>query len=224
MVWQGLEQKSGKLFRSLGELVEGRFPQELSGLFTASVGGLFPSPREISFDCSCPDYAYMCKHVAAVLYGVGSRLDKDPSLFFTLRKIDVESLVSEAASKKSDVMLESAKTKSGRVIHDIDISDAFGIELASSPNENITAISENSNISSAYPPASVKIGETVPEKPKAGKMPSKKLLKSRKKISEKPLFDHFFFHEVAFFVFITGIINSDYFKSAFVNVKIMIAL
>ena len=37
--------------------------------------GLFPAPREIEMFCSCPDWAGMCKHVAAVLYGVGARLD-----------------------------------------------------------------------------------------------------------------------------------------------------
>ncbi len=66
---------------NLEALAEGRFPEELAQFFTAKDGGLFPAPEEIYFDCSCPDWAYMCKHVAAVLYGIGNRLDKDPFLF-----------------------------------------------------------------------------------------------------------------------------------------------
>ena len=50
--------------------------------------GLFPSPKEIQFSCGCPDWAYMCKHVAAVLYGIGARLDRQPQLLFRLHKLD----------------------------------------------------------------------------------------------------------------------------------------
>ena len=66
--------------KNLEALLSGNFPEELQGLFTGR-DGLFPSPKEIHFDCSCPDWASMCKHVAATLYGVGVRLDDDPLLF-----------------------------------------------------------------------------------------------------------------------------------------------
>jgi len=71
---------------SLQELVEGKFPKNMSELFTSDKNGLFPNPREIRFACSCPDWAGLCKHVAAVLYGIGARLDQDPTLFFALRQ------------------------------------------------------------------------------------------------------------------------------------------
>ena len=58
--------------------------------------GLFPSPKDIKLSCSCPDWADMCKHVAAVLYGVGARLDASPELLFTLRGLDKSGAGSES--------------------------------------------------------------------------------------------------------------------------------
>lgn len=57
------------------ELLMGKFPQALSEIFTARGAGLFPTPKEIRFSCTCPDCTSMCKHVAATLYGIGARLD-----------------------------------------------------------------------------------------------------------------------------------------------------
>ena len=114
---------------SLQELIAGKFPKALSELFTAKGKGLFPIPKEISLKCSCPDSAKMCKHVAAVLYGVGARLDDDPGLFFVLRNVKIEALISETISKKAETLLEKSKVKSRRVLEDPDISGMFGIEL-----------------------------------------------------------------------------------------------
>ena len=63
--------------------------------------GLFPSPKDIRFTCSCPDWASMCKHVAAVLYGIGARLDQQPELLFTLRAINKDDLVASAGTHLS---------------------------------------------------------------------------------------------------------------------------
>ena len=98
-------------------------------LFMAEGTGLFPSPKEIHFECSCPDWAYMCKHVAATLYGIGSRLDKDPGLFFVLRQVKVEDLIAQAVRGQSARLLQQAKKKSSRVIDDGDLADVFGIDL-----------------------------------------------------------------------------------------------
>ena len=76
----------GKL-ESLEELLAGKFPKALEEAFMQRKTGLFPSPKEIEFECSCPDWASMCKHIAATLYGIGARLDEDPTLFFTLRGV-----------------------------------------------------------------------------------------------------------------------------------------
>ena len=93
----------------------------------APAAGLFPSPKEIEFDCSCPDWAAMCKHVAAVLYGVGARLDDQPELLFTLRKVDANDLVARAGEGLS---LPSKRPKGGRVLQDSKLSELFDIELA----------------------------------------------------------------------------------------------
>ena len=112
---------------SLEQLIEGKFPKELEVLFTERKYGMFPSPKEIHFDCSCPDWASMCKHVAAVLYGIGARLDLDPMLFFELRDLDGQELVRKSMERKLESMLKNAGKKSKREIADEDISGLFGL-------------------------------------------------------------------------------------------------
>jgi uncharacterized Zn finger protein len=128
-IWEALTNDCAGKIDSMQELLEGKFPKALSELFTAEGKGLFPAPKEISLKCSCPDWAIMCKHVAAVLYGVGARLDDDPSLFFVLRKVNINDLISETINKKARTLLEKSKAKSRRVIEDTDISDMFGIRM-----------------------------------------------------------------------------------------------
>jgi uncharacterized Zn finger protein len=84
--WSRIKTASAGQLDSLQELMSGKFPKSLGALFIEGGKGLFPGPKEIKFSCSCPDWATMCKHVAAVLYGIGARLDEEPALFFTLRK------------------------------------------------------------------------------------------------------------------------------------------
>ena len=87
--------------------------------------GMFPAPKEIKMDCSCPDWAGMCKHLAAVLYGVGARLDREPELLFTLRKVDPAELVAVATEA-----LSVGDGQRGEALADSELSDVFGIELA----------------------------------------------------------------------------------------------
>lgn len=119
-------------FASLQPLLNGEFPKALGEIFTERGKGLFPAPSEISFDCSCPDWAGMCKHVAAVLYGVGSRLDESPALFFTLRNLKIDDLVSQTLKTKKQNLLEKSRRKSARVIDDSDLGKLFGVEMAES--------------------------------------------------------------------------------------------
>lgn len=128
-VWNNIKKECEGKIESLQDLIEGKFPEELSNLFTAKGNGLFPTPKEIGMMCSCPDWAVMCKHVASVFYGIGARLDLDPSLFFTLRNVDVNELIAEAIKGKADDMLEKAEKKSKRVLTDSDIGDVFGLEI-----------------------------------------------------------------------------------------------
>jgi len=112
---------------SLEQLIEGKFPKELEVLFKEKKYGIFPSPKEIHFDCSCPDWASMCKHVAAVLYGIGARLDSNPMFFFELRDIDSQELVRKSVEQKLESMLKNVGKKSKREIAEKDISDIFGL-------------------------------------------------------------------------------------------------
>ncbi|WP_218918442.1 SWIM zinc finger family protein [Paenibacillus durus] len=128
--WEAVVQECAGKIDSLQELVTGKFPKGLSELFTAKGKGLFPAPKEIVFSCSCPDSARMCKHVAAVLYGVGARLDEDSALFFVLRSVNVDDLISVSLTQKSQAMLEkSSRGRGRRMMADSDISNVFGIEV-----------------------------------------------------------------------------------------------
>ena len=129
------EQCQGEL-KSLQDLLAGKFPKTLGEIFFAEGKGLFPTPQAISFNCSCPDWASMCKHVAATLYGVGARFDEDPSLFFKLRGADTKDLIARAVKDKTDELLKKTKKKSTKVIDDADLSDIFGIDLDNKPNYN----------------------------------------------------------------------------------------
>ncbi len=107
------------------ELLQGRLSKGVIGLVTSHDGGLFPRPGEIKMSCSCPDWAGMCKHVAAVLYGVGARLDHQPELFFLLRKVDHLELIEEAVSAAGKTTATRKKT-----LAEADLAGVFGIEIA----------------------------------------------------------------------------------------------
>lgn len=128
-VWKNIQSSCAGKIESLQELLGGNFPKDLAELFTAKGSGLFPAPKEIALSCSCPDWAVMCKHVAAALYGVGVRLDEDPALFFTLRGIKIEELVSEVIQEKTRTILVKAEAKSRRVLEDADVSALFGVDV-----------------------------------------------------------------------------------------------
>lgn len=128
-IWAKIKDACEGKLDSLPELLAGKFPKALRDIFTEQGKGLFPSPKEIDFDCSCPDWANMCKHVAATLYGVGARLDEDPGLFFKLRKVKVSDLITQAVEDKTKKLLKKAKKKSSRVIDDSDLASVFGIEM-----------------------------------------------------------------------------------------------
>ena len=128
-IWQEIKAACGGKLDSLQELLAGKFPKALGDIFMAQGKGLFPSPKEIEFSCSCPDWAYMCKHVAATLYGIGARLDEDPGLFFKLRKVKMKDLVTGAVKDSARKLLKKAEKKTERVIADSDLADVFGIDM-----------------------------------------------------------------------------------------------
>ena len=127
--WIKIKEACQGRLDSLPELMEGNFPKALSDIFMARGEGLFPSSDEINLFCDCPDWADMCKHVAATLYGIGARLDENPMLFFTLRNADVHELISQAVDDQTQNLLKIAENKSARVLDEVDLEDMFGIEL-----------------------------------------------------------------------------------------------
>ena len=131
--WQRMKTACEGTIESFQELLAGNFPKALGEIFICKDSGMFPAPLEIKFDCSCPDWADMCKHVAAVLYGVGVRLDEDPKLFFRLRDAGIDELIKQAVAGKVEKLLEKAGRKSGRIIEDKDIASVFGIDIEEQP-------------------------------------------------------------------------------------------
>src|SRR5512134_263093 len=111
---------------SLVELLQGRFSKGVMERICREDKGLFPKPSEISFSCSCPDGAYMCKHVVAVLYGVGARLDERSELLFRLRAVDENDLL---AHLDEALPLSNRPLDGGKVLETDDISALFGLDM-----------------------------------------------------------------------------------------------
>ena len=111
---------------SLVELLQGKLSKNVMERVCREADGLFPTPREIEMSCSCPDWADMCKHVAAALYGVGARLDSDPDLLFVLRGVDRAELV---ATVGADLPLTQTAAASERLLADDDVAALFGLEM-----------------------------------------------------------------------------------------------
>jgi uncharacterized Zn finger protein len=129
--WEGIKSRCAGQIGSLVELLQGKLSKGVIEVITAHDGGLFPRPREIEMSCSCPDWAGMCKHIAAVLYGVGARLDHQPELFFVLRKVDHLELIEEAVSRAGEKTAPGKKTAGGKkTLAQSEVADVFGIELA----------------------------------------------------------------------------------------------
>jgi len=128
-IWKNMKAACAGKLDSLPELLSGKFPKALGEIFTAQGRGLFPSPQEIGFDCSCPDWADMCKHVAATLYGIGTRLDDDAGLFFKLRKVKIDDLIQETLKDHSYKLLEKAEKMGPAKIAESDLSGLFGIDM-----------------------------------------------------------------------------------------------
>jgi uncharacterized Zn finger protein len=124
--WTQLKTTAAGKITNLLDLLQGRLSKEILADISARDTGLFPAPAEIKLDCSCPDWADMCKHVAAALYGIGARLDAHPELFFTLRGVDMQELIS-AASKTATTSLTGKAKK--RTLVEADLGDIFGVEL-----------------------------------------------------------------------------------------------
>ena len=130
--WQSIARDCARSIDSWVELLQGQLSTSVMERITRAGTGLFPAPQEITFSCSCPDSAAMCKHVAATLYGIGARLDTEPELLFGLRNVDAKELIAHAEA--GGLQVESGPA-AGRVLESSNLADVFGIELAPIPGQ-----------------------------------------------------------------------------------------
>ena len=124
--WQAICRDCAGSVDSLVELLQGRLAKVVMDRVCREGDGLFPSPREIKLSCNCPDWADMCKHVAAALYGVGARLDDRPELLFVLRNVDENELL---AGVEQDLPVTREPPGAAKVLDDIDVAALFGLEM-----------------------------------------------------------------------------------------------
>ncbi len=166
--WQALGADCASSIDSLVELLQGRLSKAVMERICRPKTGLFPAPREIDFKCSCPDWASMCKHVAAVLYGVGVRLDQQPELLFSLRRVDAKELVAQAGA---GVPGKGKAPVADKVLDEDSLADIFGIEMeAAAPAPRMAKMPR-------------KTAMTPGDKPTAK---SKAVVAPKKKIDAKP--------------------------------------
>ncbi len=206
--WSAIRQACSGRFDSLSGLLAGTFPKALKDLFFDAKGGLFPTPDDIAFDCSCPDWASMCKHVAATLYGIGHRLDGDAGLFFTLRGITVDEIISQTVAETTQALLNKSqargksqsqghghgkgKRKSGVILRDVDLGAVFGIELTTAtlpPAPPLPRTSKKPSPSQAAQPTPVPkrtLGDNPKRHPVQVKLQVKPEVKPQAKLQVKP--------------------------------------
>ncbi|TVR52445.1 MAG: helix-turn-helix domain-containing protein [Puniceicoccaceae bacterium] len=123
--WATLKKRCQGRIGSLVELLQGKLSDEIMAIVTDRNDGLFPSPREIKLDCNCPDWAGLCKHLAAVLYGFGARLDSAPELLFKLRGVDHTELIQTDTA----ALVEGPGSGRRRRLAPAALADVFGVEL-----------------------------------------------------------------------------------------------
>src|SRR5712672_2143588 len=124
--WQAIARDCARSIDTLVELLQGQLSTSVMECITRPGTGLFPSPKEIAFICSCPDSAALCKHVAATLYGIGARLDAEPELLFGLRNVDAEELIARAGEGGTPVQ---KLPNAGRILDSSKLADVFGIDF-----------------------------------------------------------------------------------------------
>jgi len=123
--WQEIIRGCSGNIGGVLELMSGKLSEEVMGHITDKQHGLFPNPKEITMNCNCLDWADMCKHLAAVLYGVGVRLDGEPSLFFTLRGVEYDELIHQSGQYLAK-QLDSSNVEFNKE----ELESLFGIEIS----------------------------------------------------------------------------------------------
>lgn len=129
--WKAIKAECAGKIDSLVGLLQGRLSDAVMRVITDREKGLFPMPSEIKLECSCPDWASLCKHLAAVLYGVGARLDTQPELLFKLRGVDHLELIGAAA----EAPVLTQKATGADTLDDSELASVFGIDIAATDKE-----------------------------------------------------------------------------------------
>jgi uncharacterized Zn finger protein len=129
--WRAIIRDSAGAIDSVVALLQGRLSENVMSRLCRQGVGLFPTPKEIQFRCTCPDHATMCKHVAAVLYGIGVRLDLEPELLFTLRRVKADELIAKASLGAS--LVRGRAPRGRKLVDDAELAAVFGLEIAPAP-------------------------------------------------------------------------------------------
>jgi uncharacterized Zn finger protein len=132
--WEKLKKQCTGKIGSLIELLQGKLSDEIMGIVTDRKEGMFPQPGEISYQCNCPDWAGMCKHIAAVIYGIGARLDTKPELLFQLRGIDHQELITADAATGA-ITGSGSKRSRRRSLAGKELRNVFGVDLEDRPEK-----------------------------------------------------------------------------------------
>ncbi len=126
--WKNVRTQCAGQIGTMLELLQGHFSDNVMQIVTNQNKGLFPNSNEIKLTCDCPDWAEMCKHIAAVLYGVGTRLDQQPELLFLLRNVEHDELIS------AELDMHSITAGTGkRRLAGADLSGMFGVDMDELP-------------------------------------------------------------------------------------------
>lgn len=179
--WKTMKKQCAGKIGSLLELLQGKLSNQVMEIVTDPKNGLFPSPREIKLNCDCPDWATLCKHIAAVLYGIGARLDQQPELLFVLRGVDHNDLISAEVQ-----ILKGKKDKGKRRQLRGDLSDVFGIELDESTQSQKTSTKKTASKKKSSTPTKsnasrAKLVKAIKQKQKLMRPTGKSITRLRKR-------------------------------------------
>lgn len=177
--WATVKKNCSGQVGSILELLQGKLSDTVMSIVTDKKSGLFPAPSEIKMKCDCPDYASMCKHIAAVLYGVGTRLDTQPELLFKLRGVDHQDLIT------SDIKITNKDGDNSRRIADDSLADVFGIEMSGTPKPTTKAKKKTAKKSAKKKVAKKKVTKNKTAKPPAN-FTAKAIKELRKKFDMTP--------------------------------------
>ena len=162
-LWERIQSDCAGKIDSLIELLQGRLSSSVMQIVTRRERGLFPTPKEIGLNCSCPDWAGMCKHVAAALYGVGARLDEKPDLLFLLRGIDPADLIGKVSA--AEAVRQSVPADGAAKMSEAELSDVFGIELEPGSATPAPPAKTPARVTAPSPAASPAPAQTAKRKP-----------------------------------------------------------